>query len=323
LIELLVVIAIIGVLISLLLPAVQAAREAARRIQCSNSLKQIGLALHTYAQALGSFPPGISPITIFFPPYSATIGFFSWRVHVLPWLDQQPLYDSINFTAGMIIPPGEFVALDANQTAVGTRLSFLFCSSDPDASQFYTLNYPGAETTPFALTNYFGSHLNWPLLPDDKRLYPDGFFGPASPPVFTTARITDGTSNTIAVGERAFGILDTATQAEFSSSYHWFIPSSNGDAQYPVNSHKRRFTSSFASWAGFNSFHPGGANFAFADGSVRFLKDTIDCWSVGPDGRPFILVNFSPLSMRFRDPFGIYQALATINGGEVISADSY
>ncbi len=122
LIELLVVIAIIAVLIALLLPAVQAAREAARRIQCVNDLKQLGIALHNYHDALSVLPPGYIASRPFYDGETDTAPGWSWASMILPQLDNGPLYSSIN----VYLP----IQASANTTATQTLLAALFCPSD-------------------------------------------------------------------------------------------------------------------------------------------------------------------------------------------------
>ena len=130
LIELLVVIAIIAVLIALLLPAVQAAREAARRVQCINNLKQLGIALHNYNDAMGVFPPGylslMDPVT-----FDNDGPGWGWASFSLSQMEQTPVYNSINFVMGIEFP--------ANQTARVTTLASFFCPSDAWRQDTFTV----------------------------------------------------------------------------------------------------------------------------------------------------------------------------------------
>ena len=182
LIELLVVIAIIGVLIALLLPAVQAAREAARRSQCSNNLKQIGLALHNYHSALNTFPMGASL-------NGTTNTWQDWSAIalLLPFMEQQPLYSSINFAFG------PQVNLTPNTTAYNTVINTLLCPSDGNAGKVNTNNYHASVGT-----TTFGH----------DAPYSTGMF--AMQNNYSTADITDGTSTTIAFAEALVGDQITA-----------------------------------------------------------------------------------------------------------------
>jgi prepilin-type N-terminal cleavage/methylation domain-containing protein/prepilin-type processing-associated H-X9-DG protein len=203
LIELLVVIAIIGVLIALLLPAVQAAREAARRAQCTNNLKQIGIALHNYETAVAAFPWGDGPDL-----------WNQWSSLALltPYMEQYNVYSAINFDWGMQNP-----ATLANTTAQRTQLSFLQCPSDidrltaPDGHNSYAANAGNAPASFYDWDNTgaFNGLFGWsgrppigppmvPRLPTANEV--------KQKPVVRLADITDGTSNTAAFSERVKGI---------------------------------------------------------------------------------------------------------------------
>ena len=231
LIELLVVIAIIAVLIALLLPAVQAAREAARRAGCVNNLKQIGLALHNYEQAMGVFPPGyVSSIdrTVLDAcnqdqenQHGVDLGTgWAWGSMILPFLEQQPLYNSINFNLS--------VAFHQNDTCSLTALSVYLCPSDVGPSVVPVFEDPPDPANPGSYNashivdtlsrgNYVGHvrhrrdllAVGRPRLAEQQRRRPAG---PARRDLLPQQRhdasppITDGTSNTIMVGERSHNL---------------------------------------------------------------------------------------------------------------------
>ena len=181
LIELLVVIAIIAVLIALLLPAVQAAREAARRAQCINNLKQMGLALHNYHSAIGSFPM-TSTAAYSSPPPSSPVKWGTWGAHalMLPYLEQTPIYNAINFDwtswQGMGGP--------INHTVFVTKINSYMCPSDGLVGQDNLTNYFGSVGTTVGFLNNANS---------------TGFY--AYNRTYSIANLTDGTSNTIAYSE--------------------------------------------------------------------------------------------------------------------------
>jgi prepilin-type N-terminal cleavage/methylation domain-containing protein/prepilin-type processing-associated H-X9-DG protein len=339
LIELLVVIAIIAVLIGLLLPAVQTAREAARRAQCLNNLKQIALAAHNYLDSWGSLPQGM-PFQIDANHPGNTAFGQMWNAHsvfvaMLPQLDQQPLFNAVNFNMNMWNAP--------NFTVHGVGISTVWCPSDYKVSERQTLpdgamQDPGAITMRY--TSYAGNSGTWMLwyqqeLPPQPSM--NGLFHIRS--AVTLAAITDGLSNTFAFSEHAHTRLDDAS----SPWWHLWTSGNYGDTLfctlYPLNPF-RKVDGLPADWYADNtgddrqapfiisasSLHPGGANFAFMDGSVRFLKESINCW-------PKDLTTLLPPGLTF-DPAGsykgagvvrrgIYQALSTRAGGEVISASDY
>jgi prepilin-type N-terminal cleavage/methylation domain-containing protein/prepilin-type processing-associated H-X9-DG protein len=201
LIELLVVIAIIAVLIALLLPAVQAAREAARRIQCTNNLKQVGLALHSYISVNECVPPAALDTRIAAGTTIANGG-FSAQSRLLPFMEQQSLYNAANFSINVI---NGAAGVWINSTAIHTRIAGFLCPSDTPPS-WPTIT---VDTSTAPGTNYFasvGSSLEF----DSSRTGgpPNGIFayikqGGGRP--VTLAAITDGTSNTIAFGEWVVG----------------------------------------------------------------------------------------------------------------------
>jgi prepilin-type N-terminal cleavage/methylation domain-containing protein/prepilin-type processing-associated H-X9-DG protein len=200
LIELLVVIAIIAVLIALLLPAVQAAREAARRASCVNNMKQIGLALHNYHQTNDCFPPGYLPRV---NGAGAVQSNWDWSVHarLLTYLEQQALYNAINWSIGAISNDPNYYA---NTTVTTTRVNNFLCPSCPPPTW---LTNPGTGYTPTQASGncYFasvGSSLDFDATQTGGP--PNGVFMYSGPPISITS-LRDGTSNTIAFGEWKIG----------------------------------------------------------------------------------------------------------------------
>ncbi len=347
LIELLVVIAIIAVLIALLLPAVQAAREAARRSQCVNNLKQLALAGANYIGATG-----VLPMAAFWTNGDGRGGSTSFGalIHLLPYFEQGQVYNAFNCSLAFGDPE--------NFTVHGTGISSLWCPSDGTVSTPAITTGPifGATTSTPPIKVQFSSYgVNtgiWYFSPPFP--WNDKFNGTPNPnygPVISTfngviyhdsatsiAAITDGTSNTLLMGERAHGLLSLAVQP----TWDWFVSGSRTQmvTTFPINALKKEAnfaaagagsatvggtTTSYEVCA--SSFHPGGVNFAFCDGSVRFLKETIDTWQNDPTTGFPIGVTTSPAGYNTQlvpgAKVGVYQALSTRAGGEVISADSF
>jgi prepilin-type N-terminal cleavage/methylation domain-containing protein len=259
LVELLVVIAIIGVLVALLLPAVQAAREAARATHCKNGVRQIGLALHNYHDTFLRLPPG----WIGNAP-EGTPG-WGWTVSILPQLEQNNLHNQL---INRNLPVGDA----ANQKARETVIKFLLCPSDPAPKQFQ-IGGPGGpgktvdDGPPLMLvsrSNYvavFGT-----LEVEDNPAAGDGAFYFLSQTRF--ADITDGLSNTLIVGERGSKLGGSLWQG--------VIPAANesmvrivGVGDHTPNHPQHHFDD-------FSSHHPIGVHFVVGDGSVRRIDDNID-----------------------------------------------
>jgi prepilin-type N-terminal cleavage/methylation domain-containing protein/prepilin-type processing-associated H-X9-DG protein len=187
LIELLVVIAIIAVLISLLLPAVQSAREAARRAQCTNNLKQMGLAMHNYHQGVGSFPMG-NAIAYSDPGVQTTWGTFSAHSMMLPYLEQTPLYNSCNFSWAVWYGMNYTYPHPINSTVWYTKVNSFLCPSDNQAGRDHLNSYFGSFGTG---TDPWSSNTNGVFAPENTA--------------YSIADITDGTSNTICHVEALVG----------------------------------------------------------------------------------------------------------------------
>lgn len=249
LIELLVSIAVISILIGLLLPGVQSAREAARRSDCTNRLKQWGLALHNYHDMHQVLPPGSISVGPAFLPFSG----WGWQAMTLPQIDQGNLYRQCDFSL--------HTARGPNRNVIDTLIPFARCPSDI-GDDIYDIALPGHPDVRVATGNYVGSGAVLSSLSNTR-------FG----------QVTDGLAQTLLLGERNIHPPVGITVA-FCSSWCGIIAeqdiSVNNSSPYVFASHSRPINSSSSSPQVFSSRHPGGAFFTFGDGGVRFLADTID-----------------------------------------------
>jgi len=331
LIELLVVIAIIAVLIALLLPAVQAAREAARRAQCVNTLKQWALAANNYESAYQSLPPGHLPQRWFDRGGGIWYTGVNAFAFMLGFIEQGSLFNTYNYSHSM--------RHSSNVTAAATSLSIFWCPSDPAAAQtrpldsWYDLQPPGFVQSARSYCANRGTFWMTDFRYNMQHPCYQPITATATGVIYENSRtrlaeITDGTSNTFLFGEQAHGILSPSRQ----TWNHWWHSGWMEDAFFdttaPINAWPRKTRSEWHSVTAASSFHPGGANFAMCDGSVRFIKETIATWPLDNSGLPvgYALVNCSTTPAYSGYVQGsalpqIYQALSTRAGGEVISAD--
>jgi prepilin-type N-terminal cleavage/methylation domain-containing protein/prepilin-type processing-associated H-X9-DG protein len=329
LIELLVVIAIIAVLIALLLPAVQAAREAARRMQCTNNLKQVGLAMHSYHDVNGSLPPGAKGCC-----------WGTWIVYILPFIEQGNIFNAWNSTGDSRYPSNTPTYGDpVNRTVTSARITTYYCPTDPN-----NLNLAGGAGWPVTSQNYvvnFGNTItnqvpyryNGVLIPYLGAPFSD-MGAPATDLVFRVeassvagsvnfAGIPDGLSNTMLTSEVLVG-TSASPNLDLRGFSYWgygaqFTGLNGPNTTSPdVMESPSNCVNAFpnppcaVATAGLStggvytglgminnprSKHPGGVNTGLADGSVRFFKNSVNVL--------------------------IFRALASTKGGEVISSDSY
>lgn len=296
LIELLVVIAIIAVLIALLLPAVQQAREAARRSQCKNNLKQLGLAIHNYHDNFNKFPIciyGGYGDTANAGGYTQTSRSWGWPVRLLPYVDQAPLYNLIN--------PGSTTMAASGQMA--TILPVFLCPSDSAPAVIAETTSYTTGGTPAARTDYkgvMGNRWNWGAYTFNAPPSGDAFTDNNGPLYTLNYRkstglnaVTDGTSNTLIIGESVCN--QTFAQDGNGPGYSWMNAAENtATCAVPINTYKSNSPTGTAwdvRWS-FASQHVGGCHFVMCDGAVRFLSENISLTT--------------------------YRQLATIDGGEVL-----
>ena len=314
LIELLVVIAIIAVLVSMLFPAIQQAREAARRSQCKNNLKQIGIALHNYHGSFNVFPPGYIAGSPFIDGETDTSPGGSWALMILPQLDQGPLYNLINFA----VP----IQAAANATAIQTSLPGLQCPSDQMQGAFVVGDGLGGTVATASPTSYAacsGSDATDVAFGLNNNGLGDGIFFRNSS--IRLASVTDGASQTILVMERAWGISEgtwIGTPAKGiiqRGPFNGCPGSATGLAPILSLAHGHLINTTIDTDGGLDdasSFHTGGAHVLMGDGSVRFLMSVPGDIGTNPDGS----TTYTPTSL-------ILQALCTRAGGEVVNGDSY
>jgi prepilin-type processing-associated H-X9-DG protein len=282
LVELLVVITIIGILIALLLPAVQAAREAARRLQCANNFKQVGVAMHNYAAARQCFPPGD---ILWYGGEPADCGTSSstsyygwgWATFLLPFMEQEAAYNQIGFnTASYYSATINAGGMSNKAVCASTKVAAFSCPTDPQAGELIMVSGSDTDAEGARQTNMAGvaDSLQWYCGGSTSHIrqysVADGIL--ANRQAGTIAEIRDGTSNTLMVGEVTGG--GTGTRQGFFW-ITWDVTDTsqgiNGSLTVPGG----------GTWPttwqlpGFSSFHPGGCNFLLADGSVSYLSQNV------------------------------------------------
>lgn len=275
LIELLVVIAVIAVLVALLLPAVQQAREAARRSQCKSHLKQIALALHNYHDTFNILPSGqyyCRPGTDCASRPNFTQG-WGWSASLLAFVDQAPIFNRINFSLGMGDP--------SHSSLVATPLALFHCPSDPTRQNVIAPSGYTTRSERIATTNYcgnagsFGASFEAPFLAKDEN-WTNGVFGRDSARRFSD--VTDGVSNTFLVGE----VIHFNFPWDPTLYGHWDPPSGTACCTLALarqgnwKPNPKPTSPQVEQRDSFSSHHVGGVHFAMCDGSVRFVSENID-----------------------------------------------
>ena len=294
------VITIIGILIALLLPAVQAAREAARRMQCSNNLKQLGLALHNYHDTHKRFPAG--SVVENAPGWPRGTSMF---VVILPYLEQVQIEKAYKPYYAVQYPDSPFWAFASGEpAAAASSIAAYLCPSCAKWSELENRkDYFGCTGGKISMGYHIRGHS-----------FVDGVFYTNS--FKRIGDISDGTSSTIAVGESVhphpYGIGDGYGDMNVGGATYWYMggdtemsdpPAGQNNGRlllstlHPINSLHIPMTPEFENDVPFGSQHPGGAHFVFCDGHVAFLSETIDIY--------------------------VYQALSTRDGAETVTADAY
>ncbi|MFG0262302.1 MAG: DUF1559 domain-containing protein [Novipirellula sp. JB048] len=276
LVELLVVIAIIGVLVGLLLPAVQAAREAARRMQCSNNLKQLGLALHNYHDTHQQFPSATnlarSSVACSDVGQPGTYYGFGWGVMILPFIEQNNVYERFDFSLQLIDPVNWDLESGGMPIASFLCPSSAFTESRCDLTGNITQPTGKGGRDDLARTDYTPvmDSRDWTCDGVWPRRDHNGIMGHFSKTGFRD--IIDGASNTLLLGEHSNGAPGT-------NHCHMFSAFNAMDTLRGINDPVSTYPGGI-SWnlrdTGFSSYHPGGAHFVLGDGSVRFISENIN-----------------------------------------------
>jgi prepilin-type N-terminal cleavage/methylation domain-containing protein len=283
LIELLVVIAIIAILIALLLPAVQQAREAARRTQCRNNLKQIGLAVHNYHDIYNMIPPGWVGVDLVTGlPYTEGNNGWCWASKLLPQLDLGTVYNQIDFRLGVenaanLLPRKQILSVFRCPSNAIAELTWTITDGTNDLAELALSNYPGV----FGTTDIH----NCEGIPAPFQCSSDGMFFHNSSIRFSN--VSDGLSQTIMVGERKI-----RHNPDWHSTWTGVVPTGEETFESILGTTDHTPNNPANHLDDFSSYHAGGAIFALADGSARFIGENID--------------------------LGVYQYLSTRSAGEVV-----
>lgn len=275
LVELLVVIAIIGILVAMLLPAVQAARASARRIHCLNNIRQLGLGLLKYEQASKKLPAGNE--------IHDQTAWWSWIVRILPEIEESTLYSSVNLNTNAF----SYSDMNANHNVYGKIINLLGCPDDPLAHRVGNPSCNGQPWCDFAYTNYLGvTGTQGGANATQEGYKADGMF-PDTNICVELRSVTDGMSHTLLVGERPVVdfFVPMGNGAANYGDFGWWAAGS-GDDWPPRGRGDNILDSSEGLFAGdpeahadvfhWWSYHPGGAHFVFVDGSARVLSYDID-----------------------------------------------
>ena len=290
LVELLVVIAIIGILIGLLLPAVQQVREAARRASCMNNMRQIGLACHNYESAFNRFPAAtIFEIPDLSNPGPKNYDYLSYLVYILPFMEGNNLHEMFDLSLNNATSPNKW-DLSTN------RLDIALCPSSPSirssvdsagfsANELYTTHYYGIMgpigTNPESGATY-GQKNTWHgHISTDGIFWTHGQFGFTHKKSRGFQGITDGSSNTLLIGEISYQESPDASTwgnpyRPWSRGGNWSYNSAAKNIRYPINAYDFNHSTTRHNNINMGSQHPSGCNFVLADGSTRFVPETLD-----------------------------------------------
>ncbi len=351
LVELLVVIAIIGILVALLLPAIQAARESARRSQCTSNLKNIALAMHSFHDTHKVFPAAINfpksqpPLTV--NPLTDSRIYGNWAIDILPYIEEKALQDKF-----ILNDPLKPLRVDENAVGRGTELSVMLCPSDDGKGNFFQGTIAGGKSENWARGNYgynafqfYPNSFLWKAMftNDTYRKFYNynlgigGFDDGETHQVLNIAKITDGTSKTIMLAEMRVGLSPHDRRGVWAmgmcgSNFHcrhaaYSINSCVGSEDDIMGSPdivadigKENLLAQCmmpdpnvneSGQSVVRSRHPGGANCALADASVRFIGDFVDGGGIRGDG----LIDDQPFDETDPSAFGIWQRLNVSRDG--------